>query len=115
MVEEGFHAIQKYVGISPQKVRLVIDQVRGMPALEALDVLHFMPQAAARPVYKVISSAIANAENNFGVDSDRLVVREIVADPGPTRRWRRFGARGRWKPIRRRSSHIRVVLTEESE
>jgi len=113
MLDEGYRAVQRYVGISPQKVRLVIDRVRGMRALDALDTLRFMPQGAAHPVAKVIQSAIANAENNFGADADRLVVGEIVADEGPTRRWRRFGARGRWKPILRRASHIRVTLVEE--
>jgi large subunit ribosomal protein L22 len=74
--------------------------------------LQFMPQAAARPVYKAIQSALSNAENNFGADRDDLVVAEIYANPGPMRRWRRFGARGRWKPIRRRSCHIGVILRE---
>lgn len=114
MYEQGYQAVQKYVGISPQKVRLVIDQVRGLPAQEALSLLQYMPQSAALPVSKAIRSALANAENNFGAEPDELVVAEIAADPGPTRRWRRFGARGRWKPIRRRSSHIRVVLSERS-
>jgi large subunit ribosomal protein L22 len=114
MEGEGFQAVQKYVGISPQKVRLVMDQVRGMSAMEALDLLQFMPQSAAEAVRKAIRSAAANAENNFGVDPSRLTIGEIFADTGPTRRWRRFGARGRWKPILRRSSHITVVLHEET-
>lgn len=114
MYQDGYQAVQKYVGISAQKVRLVVDQVRGMPAYEALQVLQFMTQGAAVPVSKVIRSAMANAENNFGADPEALVVAEIVADEGPTRRWRRFGARGRWKPILRRSSHIRVVLSERA-
>ena len=112
MYQDGFQAVQKYVGISAQKVRLVIDQVRGLPAAQALDMLQFMTQGAALPVSKAIKSAMANAENNFGADRDSLVVAEITADEGPTRRWRRFGARGRWKPILRRSSHIKVVLSE---
>ena len=112
MPVEGYQAIQKYVGISAQKVRLVANLVRGKPANAALSLLQFMPQAAAEPVSKAIRSARANAENNFGVAPDDLIVAEISADGGPTRRWRRFGARGRWKPILRRSSHIRVVLTE---
>jgi large subunit ribosomal protein L22 len=73
-----------------------------------------MPQAGARPVAKAIRSAVANAENNFGVDPENLVVSVIVADEGPTRRWRRFGARGRFKPLLRRSSHITVVLDERA-
>ena len=114
MLQDGYQAVQKYVGISPQKVRLVLDQVRGMPANEALEVLQFMTQGAALPVSKAIKSALANAENNFGANPEELMVAMIVADEGPTRRWRRFGARGRWKPILRRSSHITVVLSERS-
>ena len=109
---EGFQAVQKYIGISAQKVRLVSDPVRGRGASDALDLLQFMPQAGAHPVAKAIRSAVANAENNFGIDPGNLVVSVITADEGPTRRWRRFGARGRFKPILRRSSHITVVLDE---
>lgn len=105
-------AVTKYVGISPQKVRLVIDQVRGKPAEEALALLKFMPQAAARPVAKTIQSAVANAEENFGLARQDLYIAKIVADQAPTRRWRRFGPRGRFKPILRRASHITVVLAE---
>ncbi|GAB4522947.1 MAG: 50S ribosomal protein L22 [Anaerolineae bacterium] len=108
-------AVSKYVGISPQKVRLVIDQVRGKRAEEALALLRFMPQAAARPVAKTIASAIANAEENFGLAREDLVISRITADQAPTRRWRRFGARGRFKPILRRASHITVVLTEQEQ
>jgi large subunit ribosomal protein L22 len=102
----------RHVPMSAQKVRLVVDQVRGMNANAALDRLSFMPQAAAKPVYKVVHSAIANAEENFGLARDDLYIAEIFADEGPTRRWRRFGARGRFKPILKRSSHITVVLAE---
>jgi large subunit ribosomal protein L22 len=102
----------RYVPMSAQKVRLVVDQVRGMYADDALDLLSFMPQAAAKSVYKVIRSAIANAEENLGLARDDLYIAQIYADEGPTRRWRRFGARGRFKPILKRSSHITVVLAE---
>jgi len=102
----------RYVPMSAQKVRLVIDQVRGLNADNALDRLSFMPQAAAKPVYKLIHSAIANAEENYGLVRDDLYIVEIYANEGPTRRWRRFGARGRFKPILKRSSHISVVLAE---
>jgi large subunit ribosomal protein L22 len=100
----------RYVPMSAQKVRLVIDQVRGMNADEALRLLGFMPQAAAKPVSKLVRSAIANAEENFGLVREDLYVAKIYADEGPTRRWRRFGARGRFKPLLKRSSHITVVL-----
>jgi large subunit ribosomal protein L22 len=100
------------ISISAQKVRLVVNVVRGKPAVEALNTLKFMPQGAARQVGKVLASAVANAEENFGVNRDHLFVHTIFADEAPTRKWRRFGARGRFKPLLRRSSHITVVLRE---
>ena len=108
-------AVTKYVGISPQKVRLVIDRVRGQPAEQALTTLEFMTQAAAKPVAKTIRSALANAEENFGLAREDLFVSKITADAAPMRRWRRFGARGRFKPILRRASHITVILSERGE
>jgi large subunit ribosomal protein L22 len=107
-------AITRFVSMSPRKVRLVIDTVRGLGADEALAVLKFMPKAAAVPVSKAIRSAIANAEENQGWARDDLFVSEIKADEGPRRQWRRFGARGRFKPIFKRSSHITVVLSERA-
>jgi large subunit ribosomal protein L22 len=103
--------------MSPRKVRRVIDQVRGLDVDEALNVLHFLPQAAARPVTKVIRSAVANAEENLGIPREELYVAKIVADEGPgvmpgKGRRRRYGARGRAKLIQKRSSHITVVLEE---
>jgi large subunit ribosomal protein L22 len=105
-------ATGKYVGMSAQKVRLVVDLVRGRPADDALSMLKFMPNAAARPVAKVLRTAIANAEENFGLNRDDLVVTQAFADEGPTRKWRRFGARGRFKPLLRRSAHITIVVAE---
>lgn len=101
-----------FLSISAQKVRLVIDLVRGKDAVQALEILRFAPQASARPVSKLLASAVANAEENFGVSRDDLFVAKIFADEAPTRKWRRFGARGRFKPILRRSSHVTVVLRE---
>lgn len=112
MDEIEIRAVSKYVRMSPQKVRLVVNQVRGKGVDEALTMLKFMPQAAAKPVYKTIRSAIANAEENEGLSREDLYIARITADGGPTRRWRRFGARGRFKPIRKRSAHITVVLKE---
>lgn len=112
MDEIEVRAVSKYVRMSPQKVRLVVNQVRGRGADEALTMLKFMPQAAAKPVYKTIRSAVANAEENEGLSREDLYIARITADGGPTRRWRRFGARGRFKPIRKRSTHITVVLKE---
>jgi large subunit ribosomal protein L22 len=102
----------KHVGMSAQKVRLIVDQVRGRPADDALNLLKFTPNAAAKPVAKVLRTAIANAEENFGLNRSELVVTEAYADEGPTRKWRRFGARGRFKPLLRRSSHITIVVAE---
>ncbi len=105
-------AVTKYVGISPQKVRQVIDQVRGMQAEQALALLRHMPQAAAQPVAKTIASALANADENEGLNRSDMYIAAITADVAPLRKWRRFGARGRFKPIIRRSSHITVELEE---
>lgn len=102
----------RYLSISAQKVRLVVDTVRGKDAVQAMEILRFMPQMAAQPVAKLLASAVANAEENFGVSRDNLYVAKIFADEAPTRKWRRFGARGRFKPLLRRSSHVTVVLHE---
>jgi large subunit ribosomal protein L22 len=112
MDEIEVRAVSRYVRMSSQKVRLVVDQVRGKWVDEALTMLKFMPQAAAKPVYKTIRSAVANAEENGGLDRESLYIARITADGGPTRRWRRFGARGRFKPILKRSTHITVILKE---
>jgi large subunit ribosomal protein L22 len=91
-------AVARHIGISPQKVRLVVDVVRGKGAEEALDLLRFMPNKAAEPVFKLVQSAIANAEENFGLDAEDLYISRIYADEGPRNRLRpyggRFGARG---------------------
>jgi large subunit ribosomal protein L22 len=102
----------RFLPMSAQKVRLVVDLVRGKGANEALEMLRFVPKAAAMPVRKLLASAVANAEENFGVSRDDLIVAKIFADEAPTRKWRRFGARGRFKPILRRNSHVTVVLRE---
>lgn len=99
-------------GVSAQKVRLVIDVVRGKPAVDALNTLQFMPKIGARYVRKLVESAVANAEENFGLSREDLYVYRITADEAPTRKWRRFGARGRFKPLLKRSSHVTVVLRE---
>ncbi|HEB65246.1 MAG TPA: 50S ribosomal protein L22 [Chloroflexi bacterium] len=109
---EDIRAVARYIPISAQKARLVVDLVRGKDVQEALDILRFANRRAAKPVAKVITSAIANAEENFGLNRDDLYIHRIFADEAPTRKWRRFGARGRFKPILRRSSHITVILRE---
>ena len=108
---EQVRAVARFIPMAPRKVRLVVDTVRGLKADDALAALSFMSKAAALPVYKAIRSAIGNAEE-AGLNRNDLVVTEICADEGPRRTWRRFGARGRFKPIIKRSSHITVVLTE---
>ncbi len=102
----------RFLTISAQKVRLVVDMVRGKNAVQAMEILRFAPQNAALPVGKLLASAVANAEENFGVSRDDLFVAKIFADEAPTRKWRRFGARGRFKPVLRRSSHVTVILRE---
>ncbi len=102
----------RFVDVSAQKARLVVNLVRGKDAVEAINTLKFLPNKAARHVSKLLGSAIANAEENFGVSRDDLYIHEILADEGPTRKWRRFGARGRFKPLLRRSSHLTIVLRE---
>ncbi len=100
--------------MSAQKVRLVVNLVRGKGANEALEMLRFVNKAAALPVRKLVASAVANAEENYGVSRDDLVIEKIFADEAPTRKWRRFGARGRFKPLLRRNSHVTVVLRERA-
>ena len=101
-----------FLSVSAQKVRLVVDLVRGKNANEALEALRFVPSHAAVPVLKLLKSAVANAEENFGVSSDDLYIATIFANEAPTRKWRRFGARGRFKPVLRRSSHVTIILRE---
>ena len=103
----------RYLPISPVKIRLVCDQVRGLDPKRALEILKFMPQKGAPLVGKVIKSAMANAENNFNMDPDDLVITSCQADEGRTlKRWRPR-ARGRVNQILKRSSHITVVVAEK--
>jgi large subunit ribosomal protein L22 len=99
--------------ISPQKARLVVDQVRGMPVERALNLLEFSPKKAAAIVKKVLLSAIANAEHNEGADIDELKVSSISVDEGPVmKRWRPR-AKGRADQILKRTSHINVTVSDE--
>jgi len=104
----------RYVRITPQKARRMIDLIRGLPAAEAQVVLRFAPQAASETVGKVLNSAIANAENNHGLDTDTLVVSEAYVDEGPTLKRFRPRAQGRAYRIRKRTSHITVVVSEDA-
>jgi large subunit ribosomal protein L22 len=102
----------RFIPISAQKARWVADLVRGKDVQQAITLLKFTPNRAALPVSKVLASAMANGEENFGVSRDDMFVYRIMVDEAPTRKWRRFGARGRFKPWLRRSSHITVILRE---
>jgi large subunit ribosomal protein L22 len=102
----------RFVPISAQKARLVADLVRGKDIQQALTMLKFTPNRASNPVSKVLASAMANGEENFGVSRDDMFIYRIMIDEAPTRKWRRFGARGRFKPWLRRSSHITIILRE---
>jgi len=114
-METNIIARARNIPLSPQKVRQVIDLIRSKDVVEAITMLKFVPNRAALPVSKVVSSAMTNAEENFGVSRDDLYIYRIFADAAPTRKWRRFGARGRFKPWLRRASHITVILREREE
>jgi len=102
----------KFIKISPRKVRLVASLVRGLNVNKALDQLNFVKKQAAKPISKLINSAISNAENNFELEKNNLFIKKITVDEGPTlHRWMPR-ARGRATPIRKRSSHINLVLAE---
>jgi large subunit ribosomal protein L22 len=100
----------RFVRVSATKARRVIDLVRGKPVAEALDILRWAPQSASEPVAKVIASAAANAQNNNGLDPSTLVVATLTADEGPTAKRIRPRAQGRAFRIRRRTSHITVIV-----
>jgi large subunit ribosomal protein L22 len=104
----------RFVRITPQKARRLVDLIRGLPAAEAQTVLRFAPQAASEPVGKVLASAIANAENNHGMNIDALVVSAAYVDEGPTLKRFRPRAQGRAYRIRKRTSHITVVVSEDT-
>ncbi|WP_040157860.1 50S ribosomal protein L22 [Nigerium massiliense] len=111
----GSYAIARHVRMSPTKVRRVIDVVRGMDVSEALAVLKFQPQAAAEPVYKVVASAAANAENTDNLRADDLFISQAFVDEGVTLRRIRPRAKGSASRIMKRASHITVVVEPKSE
>jgi len=111
-METDILAKARFISISAQKVRRIVDLVRGKDVTEAITMLKFTTNGAAHPVSKLLSSAIANGEENFGISRDDMYIYKIFADEAPTRKWRKFGARGRFKPWLRRSSHITVILRE---
>ena len=105
-------AVARQIRISPQKMRLVLETVKGKPVAEALAILRHMPQKGTGVVAKVLKSASANAENNFSLDPEELVVVNATADEGRTLKRYRPRARGRVNQILKRSSHVTVVVGE---
>jgi len=108
-------AVAKDTGISPRKVRLLVDMVRGKKVDEALTVLKFAPTPIARVVAKAVKSAAANAENNFQMSPSELKIVNIFADEARTLKRFRPRARGRVSPIFKRSSHITVIVAEQGD
>ena len=105
----------RYIRVTPRKARRVVDLIRGLPADEAQAILDFAPQAASDPVGKVLASAVANAEQNDGRDRGMLWVRRAWVDEGPTLKRFRPRAQGRGYRINKRTSHITVVVSDDSE
>ena len=105
-------AVARYIRISPRKVRLIMDEIRGRRIEEALNQLSLAPKRAAFILKKLINSAVANAEQNFEMDVDKLYIKRIFADEGPTLKRFRPRAMGRAARIRKRTSHLTVVLDE---
>ena len=104
----------RYLRIAPRKVRLVVDLVRGLPAERALTQLAFLSKASAEPVAKLIRSAMANAEHNYQIDPSTLYIKRITADGGPILYRYRPRAHGRAAPIRKRMTHVTVILDSKA-
>ena len=102
--EKRPHATARYVRISSRKVKIVIDMIRGKKVGEALSILEYTPKAASEPVSKLLKSALANAENNLGMDTGNLYIAEVFANQGPPLKRRRPRAQGRANRIRKRTS-----------
>lgn len=113
--EKRPHAIARYVRISSRKVKIVIDLIRGKSVREALAILEYTPKAATEPVMKLLKSAIANAENNLDMNREDLYVAEVYANQGPTLMRFRPRAQGRASRIRKRTSHITIVLDQQAK
>ncbi len=106
-------AIARYLKISPKKMRLVANLIKGMDATQVIDYLKFVPRKASRLILKVLNSAAANAEHNYNLKKENLFIKEILVNSGPMlKRWR-ARAFGRAAPIRRKSSHLSIILEEK--
>jgi large subunit ribosomal protein L22 len=108
--EPGAFAIARFVRVTPMKARRVVDLVRGLDVDEALSLLRFAPQAASEPVYKALESAVSNAVSGEGLDRSSLVITKAMVDNGPTMKRFRPRAQGRASRIRKRTSHVTVVV-----
>lgn len=106
-------AIARGIGIPPRKVRLVIEAVKGRRVSDAQALLKFIPNAAAKPILKLLESATANAENNYALNPGELYIVQIVADPAPTIKRMRISSRRGPAHINKRQSHITVVISDE--
>lgn len=105
-------AVSRYIGVSARKTRLVAENIKGKPVEDAMNILTFTPKKAARLLNKVLHSAVANAEQLPGVDIDSLYVKSVVVDEGPTQKRIMPRAMGRAYRIRKRTSHITIVVDE---
>jgi len=112
MADIEIRAVAKNVRMTPRKVRLVGAAVKGKRLTEAMAMLRFMPHRASTVVLKAVKSAAANAENNFDLDPNDLIVANVIADAGASLRRYRAKARGRVGPLRKRSSHVTVIVRE---
>ncbi len=110
--EKRPHASAKYVGIPATKAKIVLDQIKGKDVVTAAAMLNYSPRYAAEIIAKVLKSAMANAENNLGMDVSKLYVEEVSADQGPTMKRIRPRAQGRAYRILKRSCHISIILNE---
>ena len=111
---QSVKAVAKYIRMSPQKIRRVLDQIRGRSYQEALMILEFLPYNATGPVWQVVHSAAANAKHNYGLDKKNLIVDEIFADEGPKLKRIRPRAQGRAYKILKPTCHITVVVKEDN-
>ena len=108
-------AVAKYVRVSPRKARIVVNEIRGKEVVDAMDILSFNERAISEAVSKDFASAPANAENKYGVRPENLVIKEAYVDEGPTMKRFRPRAKGSASPIRKRTSHITVVVATREE
>ena len=107
-------AVAKNLGVSPSKVRIVLNIIRGKDYAEAVAILKNMPNVGAEYAVKVLESAGANAENNLGLNKDNLYVKEAFINEGRTLKRMRFGSRGHVEPIKKRTSHITIVVSDRN-